>query len=763
MYQKRITAQFSQTRKYILIVGFCLLALGGLAQKQRPKIGLVLSGGGAKGIAHIGVLKAMEEAGLSPDYITGTSMGSIVGALYAAGYSADELAKIVEHADWGLLLSNKIPFNEVTFEEKPYYGRYLFDFYIKENELQLPKGIIEGEALMRLFSNLTRPVHGIRDFKNLPIPFACIGTDIVTGERVVLNKGSLAMAMRASMAIPTIFTPVKIDGHLLVDGGLVHNMPVTEVIDMGADIVIGVFVSSDLAAEENLNSAVSVLTQSAFITSAFDSRKELAKCNLLIQPKLDDFSTGSFNSSNEILERGMESGQEYLEVFKKLADSLNQFGPTHKVIKPQIQTDYVFDEVLVDGITTIDKEFIIGKMRVKPGESVSIDHIQKRLQLIYGTLYFEKLWYEILGPPDHLVLKIHVTERVKTQLRFSYHYDSENKGGVVANATLRNVLLNRSRLIMEADLATFPRITLDYFKYLGKEQNMAIQATGMYFKNELPAYDSVGNLNILFSSDYVSAGLRFQTTVAQNGAFGVEAKLNQISLSPKIAENTTRSISNIKYNNTSFSFFYRFDNTNDRYFPTRGLKSEVKFSTSTKINATVELGDTLLLGPESLGDLLQTTSINALDLTLFPIIPLSSRVSLLIKSRLRLSTLGANTLNFTDYDFIGGFTPSWVNSNEYLGGGAKEFMAANYFYGRLSMQYNVRKNMFLQGHFNYLNTDVKWIYQEADISKLGNRFMRFGYGATLGYSSPIGPIAFSFAKDHFREEWKATLAIGFYY
>jgi NTE family protein len=402
-------------------------------------------------------------------------------------------------------------------------------------------------------------------------------------------------------------------------------------------------------------------------------------------------------------------------------------------------------------------------MQVKPGESVSIDHIQKRLQLIYGTLYFEKLWYEILGPQDHQILKIHVTERPKSQLRFSYHYDSENKGGVVVNATVRNVLLNHSRLIMEADLATFPRLTLDYFKYLGKKQNIAAQATGLYFKNELPVYDSAGNLNILFSTDYASAGLRFQTTFAQNGAFGVEAKLHQISLTPKVAENTTRSISKIQYNNTSFSFYYRYDNTNDRYFPTRGLKSEIKFSTSTKINGTVEIRDTLSVGPESLGDLLQTNSINAIDLTLFPIIPLSSKFSLLLKSRLRLSNLGANTLNFTDYDFIGGFIPSWINSNEYLGGGAKEFIAANYFYGRLSMQYNVRKNMFLQGHFNYLNSDVKWVFPEAEISKLGDRYMRFGYGATLGYSSPIGPIAFSFAKDHFREEWKATLAIGFYY
>lgn len=163
------------TRTLFFVTIFLLVSVHAYSQNTRPKIGLVLSGGGAKGVAHIGVLKAMEEAGLTPDYITGTSMGSIVGGLYSIGYSADELASIVEGADWGQLLGNKIPLDKVTAEEKFYYGRYLLDFFVKDKKLQYPKGIIEGEALMQLFSNLTRPVHGINDFSKFPIPFACVG------------------------------------------------------------------------------------------------------------------------------------------------------------------------------------------------------------------------------------------------------------------------------------------------------------------------------------------------------------------------------------------------------------------------------------------------------------------------------------------------------------------------------------------------------------------------------------------------------------
>jgi len=750
--------------KAVLFIGLVLIAGHGVGQvQQRPKIGLVLSGGGAKGVAHVGILEAMEEAGLTPDYITGTSMGSIVGGLYAAGYSAKDLGEIIERLNWSELLSNKISLDKVAFQEKPYYGRYLIDFYIKDKKLQLPKGIIEGQALMELFSDLTRPVHGITDFSKLPIPFACVGVDIITGKPVILNKGSLALSMRASMAIPSIFTPVQIDDHLFVDGGLLRNMPVSEVIDMGADIVIGVFVSTDLDPEENLTSAIAILSQATFIASAMDSREQLAKCDILIQPNLEGFSTGSFSMAPQILARGREAGKPYVEVFRHLADSLKQFGPLHQVVRPDIQERYTFDDIQIEGTKVIDDDFILGEMRVKPGTPVTIEHIEERLKLLYGTQYFEKIWYEILGPKDHQILKIIFVEHPRTQLRFSYHYDSENKGGILANATLRNVVLNRSRLILEADLSSYPKVTLDYFKYLGRNQNVAGEVTGIFLRNELPSYDSVGNLNAIFSANNVTAGLRLQTTTFLSSAFGFEANLNYTGLTPKIVDSYARSISKIQYNNTSFAVYHRFDNTNDRYFPTRGFKSEIRFSTSTKIDAKIELGDTLVVGPEGFGDLIYTSTINSADFTFTPYIPVSKRISVLAKARMRISTLPANTLNLSDYEFIGGFNPGLVNASEYYGVGTKEFALANFFYGRLGLQYRVKDNLYLQAHFNYLDAvhPMTWIYPDADVGKLGDRFDRFGYAGTIGFSSPVGPISFSFAKDHYRDRWRASLMVGF--
>jgi len=201
---------------------------------------LVLSGGGAKGIAHIGIIKAMEKEGLYPDYIAGTSMGGIVGGLYATGYSADKLDTIVRSIDWGLVLSNNIPLNYISYEEKEYYNRYLVEFPIVKGKLKLPSGMIEGQMLSDVLTHYTWPSMKYESFDDFPIPFRCFATDVSTGKQITFKDGPLSEALRASMAIPTAFTAADLDTTLAVDGGVVNNFPVEELFKMGADIVIGV-------------------------------------------------------------------------------------------------------------------------------------------------------------------------------------------------------------------------------------------------------------------------------------------------------------------------------------------------------------------------------------------------------------------------------------------------------------------------------------------------------------------------------------------
>jgi NTE family protein len=750
-------------KKLYIVVILLTLTTVLFSQNKRPKIGLVLSGGGAKGIAHIGVLKAMEKAGLTPDYITGTSMGSLIGALYSIGYTADELEQIVSSADWDLLLTNNTPLNQVAFEEKYYYGRYLLDFYVQNKKLKLPKGIIEGQALMELFSKLTRPVHGINDFNKFPVPFACVATDIVTGKPVVLNKGSLAMSMRASMSIPTVFNPVKIDGHLLVDGGLVRNMPVDEVIDMGADIVIGVFVGYNFISEDKLNSAVSILSQSAFVTSVFDSRKQMSQCDILVKPNLEGLSSGSFHSTPEILKRGYVAGDEYVDVFKNLADSLRKMGDLHKIVKPQVPDSYTFSDIDVIGNKIIQDEFIIGKLGIKINKPISIEKIDDQISLMYGTQYFEKIWYEIINNNDSYTLRIHIAERPKTELRFAYHYDTENKGGIIGNITLRNLLFNRSKLIFEANMATYPSLLLDYFKYVGKKQNFAFGVKSVYTKNDLPFYDSVGHVTDIFYSDYGLVAFKLQLTKVKNSTLGIETLWNIAKLKPRVTGGDFRMITKIEYDNILFKGFYRYNNYNERYFPTKGVKADIDISTTSRINGKLVILDTIIVKNDDI--LLQTTPITSLNIKVAPVIQIHKKVSLLFKTRIKLSTIEKNTLNLTEYDFVGGFAPGLLNSQEYMGVGVKEYMLANYFYGNIGVQYSPVRNLYCQAHFNYIDSEypVKWINPDANIDVLGDRDRRFSYGVSVGYKSPIGPISIAVAKDHYRSGLKASFMIGFHY
>ncbi|PLX24037.1 MAG: hypothetical protein C0599_03100 [Salinivirgaceae bacterium] len=232
-------------------------AYGLLAQNlkdtiQRPKVGLVLSGGGAKGMAHVGFLKVLEEAGIRPDYITGTSMGSIVGGLYAIGYNAYEIEAMLQSQNWNDVLSNDMQLSDISINEKDQYGKYIAELPIQGREISLPKGLIFGQHVMELLNYFTLPAYDIHDFDSLPIPFKCIGADITNADIVELDTGSLAMAMRASMSIPTAFTPVMWGDKLLVDGGLSRNFPVQEVREMGADIVIGVYTGGVLKDKDEL-------------------------------------------------------------------------------------------------------------------------------------------------------------------------------------------------------------------------------------------------------------------------------------------------------------------------------------------------------------------------------------------------------------------------------------------------------------------------------------------------------------------------------
>lgn len=729
---------------------------------ERPKIGLALSGGGAKGLAHIGVLEVMEEVGLPPDYITGTSMGSLVGALYSIGYSTKDIREVVAEVDWDVVLANKISFERVTMEEKPYYGRYIAELPYENKKFNLPRGVIEGQELSMLFSRLTRSVHGVEDFHSFQIPFECVAADVTTGEIVVLDKGSLPDAMRASMSIPSIFTPVEIDDYYLVDGGLLRNFPVQNVIDMGADIVIGVYVSDDLSAKEDLNSLVDVLTQSAFIMSVFDSREQKELTNIYIEPNLKGYGTASFADADSIIQRGVVAGVSFRNQLQLLADSLNQWGTAKFPVKPEPEDKYLISTLDVSGNTVITDRIIAKKLRLPSSDSISLDAIEDRIRLSHGSGYLEKLNYRLIPGDNGHTLELKVKDGPKGKLKMAAHYDSENKAGININLTARNMLMKYSRALVELDLAENPRADFNYLKYVGKKLSGAFTIGGLLSGNDFPFYDA-DRKSALFNNGFQHYYVQFQSTTSNRYTLGVRGFYQHNLFRPEVVDETLNGINKLVNTSIGLQAFYKVNTMNTRFFPTKGIMLDLTyihdFSGNNKLDITdISTGEQTVTENEA-----DPFSSGLIDFSYN--IPVNSRVSVLTRNVIWVSNLPSNSLNFGDYYFVGGFHPRLMNTTGYHGADLYEFPMNNVFVSKLGIQWELIRHLYLIGNINYADAKYPmiWVDKNLDTMQLGDRTARLGYSATFAYNSPLGPLQLSVGKDIHKDAYLVNLLLGFYF
>src|SRR5690606_32950646 len=271
---------------FVFLFSLCQLS----AQDKRPKVGVVLSGGGAKGYAHIGALKVIEAAGVKIDYIGGTSIGAIIGGLYASGYSADELEEIMYSLDLNSLIMNEKSRRELPFFDKSYREKYILELPFDDFKLGFPNAISSGQGTSDELTYLFRHVHDIDNFNELPIPFVCVATKLSNGESVVFHEGYLPRVVAASGAYPTLLEPVFIEGEMYIDGGVRNNYPVQEVLDLGADYIIGIDLQEGLLDQNQLNSATKVIEQIISYNISEKSEEQSKLVDLNIRPELTGFS-----------------------------------------------------------------------------------------------------------------------------------------------------------------------------------------------------------------------------------------------------------------------------------------------------------------------------------------------------------------------------------------------------------------------------------------------------------------------------------------
>jgi NTE family protein len=384
---------------------------------ERPKIGLALSGGGARGVAHVGVLKVLEEHRIPVDYIAGTSMGAIVGGLYASGMSAKEIETVIHQVDWRDAFIDKTRRQDRSFRRKRDDDLYLIKNRpgLSGGKIKFPPAVIDGQKIDLLLKRFTLPVVTVRDFDDLSIPYRSVGADLVTGEAVVLDHGDLALAIRASMTIPVAFAPRVIDDALLVDGGISICLPVDVVREMGADEVIAVDISTLKRERDQLQSALDITSQLISILTRRNTEMQIASLtdkDVFIQGDLGDITTASFDRVLETIPVGIRAAEAALDGLSRFSLSEKEYGEhlAARVERRRRVTQPIIDEVRIVNQSRLADGVIAAKLHVEPGTPLDVDRLENDLGKIYGLALFESVYYDITRESDHTVLTVTARE-----------------------------------------------------------------------------------------------------------------------------------------------------------------------------------------------------------------------------------------------------------------------------------------------------------------------------------------------------------------
>lgn len=481
---------------------------------SRPKIGLVFSGGGARGAAHVGVLKVLDAYGVPVDFIVGTSMGAIIGGLYASGMSAVDLERVLAEVDWSRLFDDRTSRKLRSFRRKRDD-----DFYLVKNSpgiswlhLDFPPGVLGGRRIDLMLKRYTLPVVSVRDFDALPIPFRAVATDLASGEKVVLDSGDLAMAMRASMSIPVVFAPREIEGRLLVDGGLSDNLPVDVARRMGAEVLIGVDVSSPLRGKDELGSVLDVTEQLTDIMTRRNMNEQLESleaADVLIEPNLGDLSMSSFERSKEAIAAGSRAAEAQRERWIQLAQGREE-APRRK--SPPQSEPLVIDAVRVENHSRLSDEVIAARLDVEPGEALDVDRLEWGLDRIYALELFESVYYDIVEENGRTVLVVDVREASwgpgYLQFGIAVFEDYEGPNFNLSMAYMRTAL---DRLNGEwrtgVQIGKEPGIYSELYQPLHQSLRPFVHLRGWFGEDALSLFDGEGKKTTEFRTRRWGAGI----------------------------------------------------------------------------------------------------------------------------------------------------------------------------------------------------------------------------------------------------------------
>ena len=764
--------------------------------KERPKVGLVLSGGGAKGAAHVGVLKYLEDNGIPIDYIAGTSMGSVVGGMYALGYSTDEILDVLSSADWNRLISNEVDRRKISFTRKlenetmaftvPFSLRHKEDMQSRTFKNSLPKGFVTGDNIINLFNSLAVGYADSLSFGQLPIPFLCIATDMLSGEAAVLDKGEFTKALRASMAIPVLFDPVKMNQTLYTDGGLTCNFPAEQCKAMGADYVIGVSMSPGLEDDpENLSSVLSQIKQLKEIMTDKDFDRYHEQCDIFISPDLKGVGMLSFDAESvaRVTQSGYEAASAQAEKFEALKRVVfsQSTDSVPKKINRKKAVNIIRNKVLISGIEFVGVDKKLDKWmhrvcRVEIGDMVDKNDIDESVSIYYGTGNFKSVTYTLHNDPvttDGYILRFNFVEKNPHDFGLGFRFDSQDMLSVLLHVGINSNRMSGLKTNLDAKLGgnQWLKLNVSYGHLLYPKINFAY-----HFRNsELDVYDMD---QLEMNEKFLQHKFRIYLSENHTRTFSVGAGLEMELMTPrKVMYSDKIATQEVDYKgvNTLGTFaYFAFDNLNKNRFATRGVKGRVDFNWkdctfTTKGISKFQMAS-LVYGFEGYVPVIKDR---------FVLVPQLYGSFLFGKGAVSGQEGGWN-------DLFKGPVPMYPYLNNIIGGAEMgryidhqlpfigvnktSFAFNNLAIARLDMRVRVHKNHYLTAMVNYARSSIDFHnFFEKNGGLLWENLYDYNasnwWGAGIRYSldTKIGPLEFDVSSSNISKSVNLYFSLGYYF
>ena len=726
---------------FISLLFFTQISLG--QENPRPKVGLVLSGGGAKGLAHIGVLKVIDSLDIKVDYVAGTSMGAIVGGLYASGYNGEQLDSIFSNVDIDALLQDYTPREAKSFYEKRNDEIYALTLPFNKFKLGLPSGLSKGLYNFNLLSSLTHHVSHVRDFDELPIPFLCIATDAETGEKVVLDSGVLAQSMIASGALPTLYSPVEINGKVLIDGGVVDNYPIEELKARGVDIVIGVDVQDGLKTREDLKGVTSVLAQINNFSMIEKMEGKQKATNIYIKPDIKGFTVVAFDKGKEIIGKGKEKA---LGMINQLLPLANFDSP--KNARTSLQDSIFIKDIITNKLDNFTRAYIIGKLKFKKNTKISINQFQKGILNLNATQNFSAISYSFDKMQDGERLLLQLKENQNTTfLKFGLHYDDLFKSGILLNYTKKRLITKNDVASLDLILGDNIRYNFDYYIDNGFYWSFGFNSKLTTFNRNITnniaddvLFEAVTNaINVDFLDFSNQAYL--QTIFAQKFSLGGGVEHKILVLESETLQNTNPVFENSIY--FSLFGFVKYDSFDKKYFPKTGwnFNSEIRsyvYSSDYKNN-------------------FERFSIAKADFAFAQ--PINKNISLKMQSDVGFA-IGERSIPYFDF-ILGGFGFQQVNNiKPFFGYDFLSLAGDSYVKLLFTADYEIFKKHHLNFNANFANIGNK-IFDTIDtwFKKPDYSGYSFGYGM----ETVIGPVEIKHSWSPETKDHHTWFSVGFWF